>query len=379
MLVTLVAGARPNFIKIAPIINAIRIYNATAPLGQFMRYRLVHTGQHFDQNMSGDFFDQLGIPDPDVNLCARGTSQAELTAEIMIKFERELLNYRPDVVLVVGDVTSTMACAITAKKLCIPVVHVEGGIRSGDLSMPEEINRIVTDAISDHFFTTSVFANDILMANGINRDQIHFVGNTMIDTLLQNLGKLRQPKIWQDQMLNEKEYIILTLHRPCNVDNLAKLKGILDSILLSTSNTPVVFPVHPRTRKQLDRLDYQSGSLLQVTPQPYLDFMYLLKHCKAIVTDSGGISEESTVLGIPCITLRNSTERPETVITGTNVLAGDNPECIASLLKQVMQGEWPIGSIPEFWDGNTSKRIVETLSNLYSLGPQSIKKSLFPA
>lgn len=362
MLVTVVAGARPNFMKIAPIIRAIKTAQAA---GRDICYRLVHTGQHFDKKMSGDFFEQLGIPEPNVNLEAGGGTQAEQTAAVLVSFERELENIRPDVVLVVGDVTSTMACTISAKKLCIPVVHVEAGIRSGDMSMPEEINRIVTDSICDHFFTTTVLASELLRKTGVDQDRIHFVGNTMIDTLNQNLGRLEKPEVWDSAGLDDKNYFLLTLHRPANVDDPAKLVEFLDAILEGTEEYHVIFPVHPRTRKSLEAVNFENERLVQVDPMGYLQFIFLLKYARAVITDSGGITEEATVLDVPCLTLRDSTERPETVTIGTNELVGTNPRDIAPYLERLSQGQWKKGTTPELWDGRTSERIVEVLLQVY--------------
>ncbi|MGH2646459.1 MAG: non-hydrolyzing UDP-N-acetylglucosamine 2-epimerase, partial [Ginsengibacter sp.] len=313
MNITLIAGARPNFMKIAQIIKAIRCSTTD---GINIQYRLVHTGQHYDKNMSGDFFEQLGIPAPDVNLECGGGSQAEQTAAIMVKFEKELLENKPTLVLVVGDVTSTMACTITAKKLCIDVAHVEAGIRSFDMTMPEEINRMVTDAICDHFFTTSELANSQLRQNGINDSKIHFVGNTMIDTLYQNLGNLHKPALWDENNLVNKKYFLITLHRPSNVDDPKNLSKLIDIILRETDGLPVIFPLHPRTKKNLDKKYLNSSQLIIAEPMGYLEFIFLVKNSKAVITDSGGITEEATVLNIPCITLRNSTELPETITLG---------------------------------------------------------------
>ncbi len=363
MIITIVAGARPNFMKIAPIIKAIK---QSVIAGNDIKYRLVHTGQHYDKAMSGGFFEQLGIPNPDSNLECGGGSQAEQTAAIMIKFENELTAFRPDVVLVVGDVTSTMACAITAKKLCIDVVHVEAGIRSGDMTMPEEINRIVTDSICDHFFTTSEIANRNLLSLQVAKEKIHFVGNTMIDTLYSNLDKIKKPDFFEPNKILEKNYFILTLHRPSNVDDPNKLKSILDSVIESTSPLPIIFPVHPRTKQILDKLDTKYKSLLLIDPQGYLEFIYMIKNCKGIITDSGGITEEATVLNIPCLTLRNSTERPETITQGTNELIGDDLPKLKSSLKIIMNDDWKKGTIPDLWDGKTSVRIVNILEKLYN-------------
>ena len=359
MTVTIVAGARPNFMKIAPIIKAILIASEE---GADIRYRLVHTGQHYDKKMSGDFFEQLGIPDPDANLECGGGSQAEQTAAIMIKFERELQQFPPSVVLVVGDVTSTMACSITAKKLCIDVVHVEAGIRSGDMTMPEEVNRIVTDSICDHFYTTSAIANKNLEAQQVQKERIHFVGNTMIDTLSQNLGRLRKPAFLHEFSLKENNYFLLTLHRPSNVDDQCKLDAVMDA----TATVPIVFPVHPRTRLILNNLKINHDRLIMIDPQGYLEFIYLVKNTKGIITDSGGITEEATVLHIPCLTLRNSTERPETVTLGTNELIGDDLPKLKLYLEKIIAGEWKKGSIPDYWDGKTSGRIVSSLLSIYS-------------
>ena len=363
MVVTIVAGARPNFMKIAPIIKAI---NEAKKNGADINFRLVHTGQHYDKKMSGDFFEQLGIPLPDVNLECGGGSQAEQTAAIMIKFEKELLQNMPSAVLVVGDVTSTMACTITAKKLCIDVVHVEAGIRSGDMTMPEEINRIVTDAICDHFFTTSEIANKQLLAQQTPESAIHFVGNTMIDTLYQNLNKIIKPAFWDALNLKESNYFLLTLHRPSNVDNSEKLKNVLEAVINSAQNYPIIFPVHPRTKQMLDNLQFDKEKLITIDPQRYLEFIYLVKNAKGIITDSGGITEEATVLHIPCLTLRNSTERPETILAGTNELIGNDFDKLKKCMDNIIAGNWKKGTIPAFWDGNTSGRIVDSLLSIYN-------------
>jgi len=363
MQITIVAGARPNFIKIAPIIRAVKAAHAR---GIDISYRLVHTGQHYDKKMSGDFFDQLDIPNPDVNLECGSGSQAEQTASIMVKFEKELIANKPSVVLVVGDVTSTMACTIVAKKLCIDAVHVEAGIRSGDMTMPEEINRIVTDSICDHFFTTTESAGIQLAQNGIAENRIHFVGNTMIDTLNYNLNRLKKPDFWEEKNLKPGSYFILTLHRPSNVDDFTNLKNILEVILQNTDGLPVVFPVHPRTKKILDSAHFTDPKLIQIDPLGYLEFIYMVKNCKAVITDSGGITEETTVLKIPCLTLRSTTERPETITIGSNELVGINPSDLKPFLVKLKDGKWKQSGIPRLWDGQTSDRIVNKLIDLYS-------------
>lgn len=355
MLITIIAGARPNFMKIAPIIHAIQ--NAKKN-GQNIDFRLVHTGQHYDKKMSGDFFKELEIPEPNINLESGGGSQAEQTAAIMIRFEKELQENPVDLVLVVGDVTSTMACSIVAKKMMVKVAHVEAGIRSFDLSMPEEINRMVTDSISDYFFTTSENANENLRKSGIEDTRIFFAGNTMIDTLVKNIPRLKQPGIWSDIGLESKKYFVITLHRPANVDTEGRLKSMIDEIINNVDGLPVIFPVHPRTSKILEGLGIGASNLHMIEPLGYLEFNYLVKNSKCVITDSGGITEETTFMGIPCITLRDSTERPETVSVGTNELIGTNPKAIKPVLQNLFAGKWKKGSIPEFWDGKTAERII---------------------
>lgn len=361
MKITLIAGARPNFIKIAPIIHAIQ---DAISRGHILEYRLVHTGQHYDKKMSGDFFEQLNIPEPNANLNSGGGTQAEQTANIMIRFEKELMENPTDLVLVVGDVTSTMACAIVAQKLHTKVAHVEAGIRSGDWAMPEEINRLVTDSITNYFFTTSVTANNNLVRNGIKNDQFFFVGNTMIDTLLKKRSNFRKPDFWHSLGLEQNEYIVLTLHRPSNVDEERKLKQLLLEIINNTHDLPVIFPVHPRTFKILENLRFSHPRLNLIDPLGYLEFNYLVERAKLVITDSGGITEETTVLGVPCMTLRDNTERPETVTIGTNELVGTNPKLIGPFLEILFSGNWKKGSIPELWDGKSSERIVDVLINL---------------
>src|SRR5690606_16361702 len=359
--ITLIAGARPNFMKIAPIIHAI---HEAQNNGADISYRLVHTGQHYDKKMSGSFFEQLDIPEPHSNLEAGGGTQAEQTANIMLRFEQELLANPTDLVLVVGDVTSTMACSITAKKLNIKVAHVEAGIRSGDLSMPEEINRMITDAITDVFFTTSELANSNLRQAGVPDSRIHFVGNTMIDTLLKQRPNFKAPAIWEELKLSEKAYIVLTLHRPANVDEASQLKAMLDEIIENTQNLPLVFPVHPRTAKILEGLNVSHARLHMIEPLSYLEFNYLVEKAKAVITDSGGITEEASIMDVPCLTLRDNTERPETIELGTNELVGTNPENIKPYLQKLFAGNWKKTQPIPMWDGQTATRIVEVLRNL---------------
>jgi len=365
MLIDIIAGARPNFIKIAPIIEAIEIARKS---GVNIDYRLIHTGQHYDKKMSGDFFEQLGIPDPDHNLEVGSGSQAEQTGRIMVGYEKLLLEKPCDLCIVVGDVTSTMACSIAAKKVNnIKVAHVEGGIRSGDWTMPEEINRIVTDAITDYFFTTSEIANNNLRSIGIKEEKIFFVGNTMIDTLYKQMPNFKQPVIWAELGLREKGYIIMTLHRPANVDNKEKLNDLITAIVNSSQGLPLIFPVHPRTAKMLEVLNIKASNFHVIDPLGYLEFNYLVKNAKAVITDSGGITEEATVMGIPCMTLRDSTERPETCTIGTNELLGTDPKSIAPAFKKLFSENWKKGEIPEMWDGKTAQRIVQHIIQTFSL------------
>ena len=397
MLITLIAGARPNFMKIAPLIKAIQ--NARAA-GQDIHYRLVHTGQHYDKNMSDTFFEELGIPMPDVNLGCGGGTQAEQTANIMVAFEKELMAHPTDIVLVVGDVTSTMACSIVAKKLNTKVCHVEAGIRSWDLSMPEEINRMVTDSLADYMFTTSEVANKNLILSGaqfadyaqnqqsqyyhishnasaLPEEQyaatktpqlVWWVGNVMIDTLLANRANFRKPAVFDALALQEKQYVVMTMHRPANVDEEQHLKALMEQIITNVHGLPIIFPIHPRTAKIFYNLwgnEAQLKTLFPnlhiVEPMGYLEFNYMVEHAKAVVTDSGGITEETTVMGVPCITLRDNTERPETCTVGTNMLIGTNPNAIKPALDTLFANEWKQGDIPTLWDGHTAERIVEVL------------------
>jgi UDP-N-acetylglucosamine 2-epimerase (non-hydrolysing) len=360
-LIDLIAGARPNLMKIAPIINALK---AATAQGSSLQYRLIHTGQHYDRALSGEFFDQLGIPEPDINLEAGSGTQAEQTAAIMVRYEKVLLAQPSALCLVVGDVTSTMACSIAARKLGIPVAHVEAGIRSGDWTMPEEINRVVTDSVTNWFFTTSAMAGENLRRTGISDDRIFFVGNTMIDTLFAQMPHFRPPEFWTTFDLQPGRYCVLTLHRPANVDDEPQLRRWLCAIAEGMQGLPVIFPVHPRTAKQLRQFNAQVPGFHYVEPQGYREFNYLVKHAKGVLTDSGGITEEATVMGVPCLTLRDSTERPETVTVGTNELIGTNPLNLAPALARLMAGQWKQGRIPDKWDGHAAPRIVAELERL---------------
>ncbi|MDY7394190.1 UDP-N-acetylglucosamine 2-epimerase (non-hydrolyzing) [Aureibaculum sp. 2210JD6-5] len=358
MKLDIIAGARPNFMKIAPIIEELE------KVKDKIQYRLIHTGQHYDKKMSGSFFEELGIPDPDVNLEVGSGTQAEQTARIMERYEALLLKDVADYCLVVGDVTSTMACSIAAKKLGVKVIHVEGGIRSNDITMPEEINRMVTDAITDIFYTTSEVANENLRHLGHDESKIRYVGNTMIDTLLDNMPRFKQPDVFKELNLKEKGYFVMTLHRPANVDQEQKLKSLIDEIVKGAKGMPLVFPVHPRTAKILQQIGIEADNLHMIEPLGYLEFNYLVKHAFAVVTDSGGITEETTVMKVPCMTLRDNTERPETITIGTNELVGTDPKNVAPYMKKLHDGEWKSGEIPHLWDGKTAKRIVEDLLQL---------------
>ena len=402
MKITLIAGARPNFMKIAPLIKAIEKWNKQPNPNPSLKggengieYRLVHTGQHYDKNMSDTFFEELGIPAPDVNLGCGGGTQAEQTAAIMVAFEKDLLAHPTDVVLVVGDVTSTMACSIVAKKLNTKVCHVEAGIRSWDLTMPEEINRMVTDSLADYMFTTSDVANRNLIRQGAElvesqkskvksdmlpedkyanqrvQQRVWHVGNVMIDTLLANRARFRKPEVWDELGLKDKEFVVMTMHRPANVDEENHLRAMMEQIIDNVHGLPVIFPIHPRTAKLFYGLWGDEAELAKrlpnlhiVEPMGYLEFNYLVERAKAVVTDSGGITEETTVMGVPCITLRDNTERPETCTVGTNELIGTNPAAIKPALDKLFAGEWKKGDIPDLWDGHTAERIVEILTGL---------------
>lgn len=358
-----VAGARPNFMKIAPIIEAMNRYP------DVIEHRLVHTGQHYDETMSKAFFDDLGMPKPDVDLGVGSGSHAEQTARIMVAFEKVCLQDRPDLVIVVGDVNSTMACTITAKKLGIQVAHVEAGLRSRDMGMPEEINRLCTDVLCDYLFTTDHFAGENLRAENVPEGKIVFVGNVMIDTLLKHRKLAEGLEVTERFGVAKGAYATLTLHRPSNVDDRSVLEAILLVLSRIAEELPIIFPVHPRTRKMLERFGLMhyfateaDGKGIRLSePLGYLEFLHLNMFARLILTDSGGLQEESTVLGVPCITLRNNTERPVTCSVGTNRIVGNDPDKIFAAARDVLEGKWPAGALPEKWDGRSAERIVEWL------------------
>jgi UDP-N-acetylglucosamine 2-epimerase (non-hydrolysing) len=357
--ITIVAGARPNFIKIAALIREIKRRPESG-----LQFRLVHTGQHYDQKLSKIFFEELQIPEPDINLAVGSGSQAEQTGRIMIEFEKDLLANPTDMVIVVGDVNSTMACTIVAKKLQTRVAHIEAGIRSFDYSMPEEVNRIVTDALADYYFTTSSYANENLRLSGTDQSKIFFVGNIMIDTLMWAKTRTKKPDVIDRHSLKSNNYFVITLHRPSNVDDISKLRTILDAIESGIENYVAVFPVHPRTAKNLEQSSWKSSKIILVEPLSYFEFIYLVEGSAGAITDSGGIQEETTVLRVPCVTLRPNTERPETISEGTNELIGDDLEKLKSSLNKIKTGTWKIGRVPALWDGRTAERIVDVLARI---------------
>jgi len=358
-----IVGARPNFMKMAPIIEAMNKYP------EQIQHLLVHTGQHYDEKMSKAFFDDLGMPKPDINLEVGSGSHAEQTAWIMVAFEKICLQEQPDLVIVVGDVNSTMACTITAKKLGIRVAHVEAGLRSRDMGMPEEINRLCTDVLCDYLFTTDYMADENLLAEGVAKEKIFFVGNVMIDTLLKHRVMASGLDIGKRLGLKPGRYATLTMHRPSNVDDKATLQGILEALKEISDELPIIFPIHPRTRKMAEQFglsDYfNQGDQVQgiwlTEPLGYLEFLHLNMHARMVLTDSGGLQEETTVLGVPCITMRHNTERPITCELGSNVIVGNDPAMILAAARKVLDGDAPQGQVPEKWDGHAAERIVEVL------------------
>ncbi|HWP45748.1 MAG TPA: UDP-N-acetylglucosamine 2-epimerase (non-hydrolyzing) [Candidatus Limnocylindrales bacterium] len=378
-----VVGARPNFMKMAPILKVMSSYPRLNPI-------LVHTGQHYDVTMSRAFFEDLELPEPDIYLGVGSGSHAAQTARIMVEFEKVLEQEKPNLIVVVGDVNSTLACSVVAAKLLVPIAHVEAGLRSFDRTMPEEINRVVTDALSEYLFTTSEDANLNLKREGIPEEKIFFVGNVMIDSLLQHLEKAKRTHILKKLGLIQKnlktapmvenllDYAVLTLHRPSNVDDPEVFLRIIQALTGVSQHLPIIFPVHPRTRKQIAAFGYQSffkdlettsvestkGFIGMIEPLGYLDFLGLMSRAKFILTDSGGLQEETTALGIPCLTLRENTERPVTITEGTNTLVGTDPEKIIFESQKILRGEGKAGRIPKLWDGKTAERIVKILSEL---------------
>ena len=352
-----IVGARPNFMKAAPVIEALRAQKGVSQV-------LVHTGQHYDANMSDVFFGQLGMPEPDINLEVGSGSHATQAADIMTRIENVLIKEKPDFVVVYGDVNSTVAVAIVCAKLLIPVAHVEAGLRSFDRTMPEEINRILTDRITDIFFTPSMDGNRNLITEGTDPKKIHFVGNVMIDTLVRLLPKaLMDGKRGLSPGAVSKGYILVTLHRPSNVDDAETFKRIMTALVEIDREVPVLFPVHPRTRKLLSSLDIDMSSMRRrvIDPVGYLEFLCLQKNATAVITDSGGIQEETTYLGVPCLTVRENTERPVTVEIGTNILVGQDMERLKSEINKILAGSGKTGSVPELWDGKAGRRIADIL------------------
>lgn len=374
-----VVGARPNFMKIAPIIEQLKIKNKD--LKAELKHVLVHTGQHYDEEMSKSFFEDLNLPKPDINLGVGSASHAVQTAKIMIEFEKVCLRERPDLIIVVGDVNSTIACALVASKLGIKIAHIEAGLRSFDRAMPEEINRVLTDAISDYLFTTCEDANENLRKEGIPEEKIYFVGNVMIDTLLRYKERAKKSKILEKLGLNKdlqvRSYALLTLHRPSNVDNRETFINILKALKNVSKKIPIIFPAHPRTQRQIKSfglekyfnfVNIESNSCVNIEnsinlldPLSYLDFLNLMANAKFVLTDSGGIQEETTILNIPCLTLRENTERPVTLKEGTNTIVGSNPEKIISKSMDILNGKKKIGRIPKLWDGKAAERIINIL------------------
>jgi UDP-N-acetylglucosamine 2-epimerase (non-hydrolysing) len=351
-----VVGARPNFMKIAPIAHRL----AARPQ---VRHVMVHTGQHYDQNMSKVFFQDLEIPEPQIHLGVGSGSHAQQTARVMMAFEEVLLREKPDLVVVVGDVNSTMAATLVASKLDVPVAHVEAGLRSFDRAMPEEINRMVTDAIADLLLTPSRDGDENLLREGVDPARIRFVGNVMIDSLLQFLPRARATRAWEAHGVEPGGYALVTLHRPSNVDDRIVLGGLLQLLGRIAARLPVLFPIHPRTRKMIQEFGLEPGvpNLKLVDPVGYLEFIGLEAGARLVLTDSGGIQEETTVLGVPCLTLRNNTERPVTVTHGTNRIVGQDPEVVWEAAQEILAAKPGPVRVPEYWDGQAAERTVRAL------------------
>jgi UDP-N-acetylglucosamine 2-epimerase (non-hydrolysing) len=370
--VACVVGARPNFMKMAPILRAFAAHSPA------LDALLVHTGQHYDVDMNDRLFKDLRLPAPDINLEVGSSSHAVQTAEVMRRFEPVVDAAHPSAILVVGDVNSTFACALVAAKKGVPVIHVEAGLRSFDRAMPEEINRVLTDQISDLLFTTELSGRENLLREGIDEARIHFVGNVMIDTLRNNLERaipvsriLREAN--REHFLGSHDgYAVLTMHRPSNVDDPATLRRLLETVRHVSSRLPVIFPVHPRTRAMIEKSGLTAmldvGSILLLPPQGYLEMLGLMKDARVVLTDSGGVQEETTALGVPCITLRNNTERPITVDEGTNTIAGQEPERILAAFDEVMTSGGKAGRIPEYWDGRAAVRIAQVVQQWMERG-----------
>lgn len=359
-----ICGARPNFMKIAPLMEAYRNFPSIEPT-------LVHTGQHYDENMSRLFFDELGIPKPSINLEVGSASHAQQTAQIMTSFERILPDLQPDAVLVVGDVNSTIACVLVACKLGIPTIHVEAGLRSFDRSMPEEINRLLTDAVSDLLLVSEPSGVENLRREGIDSDRVHLVGNVMIDTLKRHLQRARQTEIHQRWNLTKRRYGLITLHRPANVDDRRTFDGIIDAFDTIQRELPLVFAIHPRTRQRaeqfglLSRLESLPGMHLS-PPMGYLEFLHLLADSAVVFTDSGGIQEEATILGVPCLTLRQNTERPVTITHGTNTIAGTTSASIMDAFSRVDGIRERTTTEPPLWDGQAAQRIAKIIDSTFA-------------
>lgn len=353
-----VVGARPNFMKAAPLIEAM------ARFPERFEQRLIHTGQHYDESMSQVFFRQLGLPKPDGHLNVGSGSHAQQVARVMLAFESVVLDERPDLVIVVGDVNSTLAATLVCAKLGVSVAHVEAGLRSNDWTMPEEVNRVLVDRMADLLFTPCVQARENLLREGVQSERIHFVGNVMIDTLVKLLPKAVERPILGELDLEPNRYVLATLHRPCNVDHPATLREILSALQTIAGQCPVVFPLHPRTKERIRQHGISvDPSLRLIEPVGYLEFLALMRSARVVVTDSGGVQEETTFLGVPCLTVRHNTERPVTVTCGTNCLVSPEQEAIVRAFKAAL-AERDRVAVPELWDGNASKRIVDTLLSM---------------
>ena len=350
-----VVGTRPNFMKMMPVISGLNKLN--------IPNMLIHTGQHYDENMSKVFFRDLRIPDPDIFLGVGSGSHAEITAKIMIEFEKVCLKNNPRLVIVAGDVNSTLACALAAKKLNIPIAHVESGLRSYDQEMPEEINRILTDRMSDLLFVTEKSGIEHYLNEGIPREKIHFVGNCMIDSVKKFLPAALEKKPWYEYALDEYDYTLITLHRPSNVDSVENINKAVRMLNEMSKSSKLVFPVHPRTKSRLAQSSHKlDGNILMLEPLPYLEFLGLMAKARLVITDSGGIQEETTYLGVQCITFRENTERPVTVDLGTNQLVGTDPRELLKTFNKIINGEIKKGTIPPKWDGNAGTRIVKIIN-----------------